>query len=271
MHSGPTLRRPGALVPLPQDCAFAPFFPADQPQRFSHVRRVFGVANTTRLLLDVPLEQREDTANSLIYEAQARVNEPIYGSRVAGSLARASFVAGPNGNVTHRLQHCTTVTRAAGDHQESFASIGLILHSKQHKCCEDIRRLQHSSASTSYTVMGPFLDQLKQVSATVLFRTQIGSSNKRRHQQGFADSFGVVHLARTRRPLIVNTTGMCTSGWSCRLLILMVKASQAQPSQPSPDQPSPAQPSQQLDQVTVGAGTLPAYGCLSMWHSTMPH
>eukprot|EP00850_Spirogloea_muscicola_P003911 SM000016S01899 [mRNA] locus=s16:413428:414233:- [translate_table: standard] len=96
-------------------------------------------------------------AFSLIYEAQARVNEPIYGcvgtitllqdqvhrlelsdflammaaARVAGSLSRASFVAGPNGYVTPRLPLCTTVSRAARDYEKSVASIRLIVHKKR--------------------------------------------------------------------------------------------------------------------------------------------
>jgi hypothetical protein len=34
--------------------------------------RLFGAANVVKLLMDVPLKDRADTAKSLIYEAKAR-------------------------------------------------------------------------------------------------------------------------------------------------------------------------------------------------------
>ncbi|XP_024358386.1 protein ASYMMETRIC LEAVES 2 [Physcomitrium patens] len=60
-------------------CLFAPYFPPDQPQKFSHVHKVFGVANVTKMLHDLPPPHREDCVNSLAYEADARVQDPVYG------------------------------------------------------------------------------------------------------------------------------------------------------------------------------------------------
>lgn len=60
-------------------CLFAPYFPPDQPQRFAHVHKVFGVANVTKMLHNLPPPHREDCVNSLAYEADARVQDPVYG------------------------------------------------------------------------------------------------------------------------------------------------------------------------------------------------
>lgn len=62
-----------------QDCVFAPYFPADQPQKFAYVHEVFGASNVAKLLNELHVSQREDAANSLAYEAEVRLRDPIYG------------------------------------------------------------------------------------------------------------------------------------------------------------------------------------------------
>ncbi|XP_042439117.1 LOB domain-containing protein 6-like [Zingiber officinale] len=61
------------------DCVFAPYFPPDQPQKFVHVHRVFGASNVTKLLNELHPLQREDAVNSLAYEADMRLFDPVYG------------------------------------------------------------------------------------------------------------------------------------------------------------------------------------------------
>ncbi|KAF0921986.1 hypothetical protein E2562_020670 [Oryza meyeriana var. granulata] len=62
-----------------QGCVFAPYFPPDQPAKFANVHKVFGASNVTKLLNDLQPEQREDAVNSLAYEAEARLRDPVYG------------------------------------------------------------------------------------------------------------------------------------------------------------------------------------------------
>ncbi|KAG8062748.1 hypothetical protein GUJ93_ZPchr0003g18311 [Zizania palustris] len=62
-----------------QGCVFAPYFPPDQPAKFASVHKVFGASNVTKILNDLPNEQREDAVNSLAYEAEARLRDPVYG------------------------------------------------------------------------------------------------------------------------------------------------------------------------------------------------
>lgn len=33
-----------------QDCVFAPYFPADEPQKFANVHKVFGASNVNKML-----------------------------------------------------------------------------------------------------------------------------------------------------------------------------------------------------------------------------
>ncbi|KAJ7518433.1 hypothetical protein O6H91_21G068500 [Diphasiastrum complanatum] len=62
-----------------QECPFAPYFSPQEPQKFAAVHKVFGASNVAKMLLEVPESQRLDTANSLVYEANARIRDPVYG------------------------------------------------------------------------------------------------------------------------------------------------------------------------------------------------
>ncbi|XP_062115794.1 LOB domain-containing protein 4-like [Humulus lupulus] len=62
-----------------QDCVFAPYFPADEPQKFASVHKVFGASNVNKMLQELPEDQRSDAVSSMVYEANARVRDPVYG------------------------------------------------------------------------------------------------------------------------------------------------------------------------------------------------
>ncbi|PPD90542.1 hypothetical protein GOBAR_DD12510 [Gossypium barbadense] len=62
-----------------QECVFAPYFPPDNPQKFANVHKVFGASNVAKLLNELNTSQREDAVNSLAYEAEARLRDPVYG------------------------------------------------------------------------------------------------------------------------------------------------------------------------------------------------
>ncbi|XP_074573642.1 LOB domain-containing protein 6-like [Curcuma longa] len=69
------------------ECVFAPHFPPDNPEKFTYVHKVFGASNVGKILRDLPPSQRELAANSLAYEGQARMQDPIY-----GCVAHISFL-----------------------------------------------------------------------------------------------------------------------------------------------------------------------------------
>ncbi|XP_006360231.1 LOB domain-containing protein 36-like [Solanum tuberosum] len=62
-----------------QECVFAPYFPPDQPRKFENVHKVFGASNVAKLLNELNATQREDAVNSLAYEAEYRLRDPVYG------------------------------------------------------------------------------------------------------------------------------------------------------------------------------------------------
>ncbi|KAK7387477.1 hypothetical protein VNO78_28313 [Psophocarpus tetragonolobus] len=62
-----------------KDCIFAPYFPSNDPQKFALVHKVFGASNVSKMLQELPVHQRADAVSSLVYEAHARVRDPVYG------------------------------------------------------------------------------------------------------------------------------------------------------------------------------------------------
>ncbi|OIW15073.1 hypothetical protein TanjilG_08560 [Lupinus angustifolius] len=61
------------------NCVFAPYFHSDECNKFAKVHKVFGASNVSKILIEVPQEHREDTVNSLAFEAEARLRDPVYG------------------------------------------------------------------------------------------------------------------------------------------------------------------------------------------------
>ncbi|XP_061351050.1 LOB domain-containing protein 12-like [Gastrolobium bilobum] len=62
-----------------KECIFAPYFPSDDPRKFAIVHKVFGASNISKMLQELPVNQRADAVSSLVYEANARVRDPVYG------------------------------------------------------------------------------------------------------------------------------------------------------------------------------------------------
>lgn len=60
-------------------CIFAPYFPPEEPTKFANVHKIFGASNVSKLLNEIMPYQREDAVNSLAYEAEARLKDPVYG------------------------------------------------------------------------------------------------------------------------------------------------------------------------------------------------
>ncbi|NP_001170378.1 uncharacterized LOC100384360 [Zea mays] len=60
-------------------CVFAPYFPPGEPHKFANVHKVFGASNVSKLLQEIPAQHRGDAVSSLVYEANARVRDPVYG------------------------------------------------------------------------------------------------------------------------------------------------------------------------------------------------
>ncbi|WCJ21066.1 LOB domain-containing protein 25 [Euphorbia peplus] len=104
------------------DCIFAPYFPPEEPTKFANVHKIFGASNVSKLLNEVLPHQREDAVNSLAYEAEARMKDPVYGCVAAISVLQSQvlrlqkeldatnadlirFACKQNNNINHHHHH----------------------------------------------------------------------------------------------------------------------------------------------------------------------
>ncbi|XP_077240234.1 LOB domain-containing protein 24-like [Tasmannia lanceolata] len=62
-----------------KDCIFVPYFPSTEPGKFAGVHRIFGASNLSKILRDIPVIHRGDAVDSMVYEADARLKDPVYG------------------------------------------------------------------------------------------------------------------------------------------------------------------------------------------------
>ncbi|XP_022728228.1 LOB domain-containing protein 29-like [Durio zibethinus] len=61
-------------------CVFAPYFCHEQgATHFAAIHKVFGASNVSKLLSHLPVSDRCEAAVTISYEAQARLQDPIYG------------------------------------------------------------------------------------------------------------------------------------------------------------------------------------------------
>ncbi|MFS7958549.1 putative transcription factor AS2-LOB family [Helianthus anomalus] len=63
----------------PPDCIFAPYFPNNDPQKFTCVHRFYGASNIGKMLEEMHVHLRADAVDSLYYEAKCRIQDPVYG------------------------------------------------------------------------------------------------------------------------------------------------------------------------------------------------
>ncbi|WOK94901.1 LOB domain-containing protein 29-like [Canna indica] len=61
-------------------CVFAPYFCDEHgAAQFAAIHKVFGASNAAKLLMHLPVDDRSEAAVTISYEAQARLQDPIYG------------------------------------------------------------------------------------------------------------------------------------------------------------------------------------------------
>ncbi|CAL5211312.1 unnamed protein product [Lathyrus oleraceus] len=70
----------------PDKCVLAPYFPPTDPAKFTIAHRVFGASNIIKFLQELPEAQRSDAVTSMVYEASARIRDPVYGC--AGAICQ---------------------------------------------------------------------------------------------------------------------------------------------------------------------------------------
>ncbi|KAK8959410.1 LOB domain-containing protein 4 [Platanthera guangdongensis] len=62
-----------------EKCLLAPHFPPSEPLKFTTAHRIFGASNIIKLLNELPERDRADAVSSIVYEANARIRDPVYG------------------------------------------------------------------------------------------------------------------------------------------------------------------------------------------------
>ncbi|KAA8523451.1 hypothetical protein F0562_009874 [Nyssa sinensis] len=120
-----------------QDCVFAPYFPADQPHKFASVHKVFGASNVNKMLQELPVEQRGDAVSSMVYEANARVRDPVYGCVGAISSLQQQIdllrtqLALAQAEVAHmRMRHFSSTSMSSQPENASPSSSKLLIPSQ---------------------------------------------------------------------------------------------------------------------------------------------
>ncbi|KAL0922956.1 hypothetical protein M5K25_006991 [Dendrobium thyrsiflorum] len=105
-----------------QECPFSPYFSPHEPQKFASVHKVFGASNVSKMLMEVPESQRADAANSLVYEANVRLRDPVYGCMGAITALQRQVQALEVELAAVRTEILKHKYRHAGVHAVLFAS-----------------------------------------------------------------------------------------------------------------------------------------------------
>lgn len=97
-------------------CVFAPYFCTDEmgAPHFGAIHKVFGANNFSKLLMHLPVHQRHDAVVSVLYEAEARLQDPVYGC-VLHIFALQNQVASLNGKLATLYAQLAGCHSVAGD------------------------------------------------------------------------------------------------------------------------------------------------------------
>lgn len=60
-------------------CILAPYFPHERQKQFLNAHKLFGVGKITNMLKNVPLESRDVTMSTIVYQADMRALDPVGG------------------------------------------------------------------------------------------------------------------------------------------------------------------------------------------------
>ena len=91
-------------------CVLAPYFPKDKLERFIMVHSVFGKRNVTNMLKKRDVSHHEQVVESLVYEADAWLRDPIHGC------------AGPANDLQGRLNEVQTELKSVKNELAKYLS-----------------------------------------------------------------------------------------------------------------------------------------------------
>jgi hypothetical protein len=140
------------------NCIFAPYFRADECKKFAKVHKVFGASNVSKILIEVPEEQREETVNSLAYEADTRLRDPVYGCIGAIALLQRKMIELQHdlAIAKDRLARCAaaaaaTPSSSSFSNDMSNSNVSLPPFPEFYSCSDFNDNFSHSSSSQSFS------------------------------------------------------------------------------------------------------------------------
>ncbi|KAL3523372.1 hypothetical protein ACH5RR_016206 [Cinchona calisaya] len=106
-----------------EKCVLAPYFPPTEPLKFSIAHKVFGASNIIKMLQELPEDQRADAVNSMVYEANSRIRDPIYGC--AGAICQLQKQISELQAELAKAQAEMLNLQCQNDNLKSFACMGM--------------------------------------------------------------------------------------------------------------------------------------------------
>ncbi|KAF8110028.1 hypothetical protein N665_0088s0042 [Sinapis alba] len=63
-----------------QKCVLTPYLYANESEKYACLVKVFSIKNVVRILNEIDPSQRQACVHSLCFEAEARIQDPVYGT-----------------------------------------------------------------------------------------------------------------------------------------------------------------------------------------------
>lgn len=116
-------------------CVLAPYFPPTEPLKFTTAHRVFGASNIIKFLQELPENQRADAVSSMVYEANARIRDPVYGS--AGVICHLQKQV--NDLQTELARAKAELVNMESQHANLLAAICVQMANNQQQHCQQLQ------------------------------------------------------------------------------------------------------------------------------------
>ncbi|KAK4440777.1 LOB domain-containing protein 11 [Sesamum alatum] len=142
-----------------EKCVLAPYFPPTDPLKFTTAHRVFGASNIIKFLQELPEPHRADAVSSMVYEANARLRDPVYGC--AGAICQLQS------QVNELQQHLAKAQAEIVNMQTQHAHLMALLCDEMARSSQTLPHQQHdqqsfddfNSSPHSYQSNASFIDE----------------------------------------------------------------------------------------------------------------
>ncbi|GLJ41494.1 hypothetical protein SUGI_0858990 [Cryptomeria japonica] len=178
-------------------CVFAPYFSTEElgAAHFAAIHKIFGASNFSKLLHNIPSEQeRFDAVVSISYEAQARLQDPIYGcvshisalqqkvayleaelsiahSRLAASYDRTSlsppvYAEKSTSSYARSYEHYYSPSEQQSSHQSASENVAFYFEVKTDKNSCFSKNMDYCEDFSVYHHMNAFEDEINSLQAS---------------------------------------------------------------------------------------------------------